>query len=172
MELKQHLNIPDVIKCCQGTKASGVDALCIILRRLAYPNRLCDITHTFGRSDSELSLIFNETLNLIYEEHRHRLSRLDQEWINPEAFAEAIHRKGAPTRNVWGFIDGTVRPICRPKIHQEIVYNGHKRTHALKFQSVVAPNGMICNLFGPFEGRRHDCAMLEASALLDNLTAH
>ena len=30
-----------------------------------------------------------------------------------------------------------------------MLYNGHKRIHALKFQSVVAPNGMIANLYGP-----------------------
>lgn len=30
-----------------------------------------------------------------------------------------------------------------------MLYNRHKRIHALKFQSVVAPNGMIANLYGP-----------------------
>ena len=66
-------------------------------------------------------------------------------------------------------MDGTVRPICRPGEHQKIVYNGHKRVHALKFQSVVAPNGLIAHLFGPMEGRRHDCALLNASGLLQQL---
>lgn len=27
--------------------------------------------------------------------------------------------------------------------------NGHKTIHALKFQSVVAPNGLVANLYGP-----------------------
>ena len=35
--------------------------------------------------------------------------------------------------------------------------------HALKFQSIVAPNGLIANLFGPVEGCRHDSAMLAMS---------
>ena len=48
-------------------------------------------------------------------------------------------------------------------------YNGHKRVHALKFQSVVTPNGLIANLYGPMEGRRHDCALLRASGLTDEL---
>ena len=30
-----------------------------------------------------------------------------------------------------------------------IVYNGHKREHALKFQSVAIPNGLIAYMFGP-----------------------
>ena len=34
------------------------------------------------------------------------------------------------------------------------------------FQSVVASNGIICHLFGPLEGRRHDAFMLLESGLL------
>ena len=30
-----------------------------------------------------------------------------------------------------------MRPISRPDANQRIVYNGHKRVHALKFKSVV-----------------------------------
>ena len=41
--------------------------------------------------------------------------------------------------------------------------------HAIKFQSVVAPNGLITNLFGPVEGRRHDSSMLRDSDLLTQL---
>ena len=66
-----------------------------------------------------------------------------------QEFANAIHKRGAPLTNCWGFIDGTVRPMSRPGQHQRVVYNGHKRVHALKFQSVVAPNGLIANLYGP-----------------------
>ena len=69
-------------------------------------------------------------------------------------------------------MDGTVRPICKPKHDQRAFYNGHKRVHALKFQSVVAANGMIANLFGPVEGRRHDSRMLAMSGLLDQLEPH
>ena len=70
----------------------------------------------------------------------------------------------------WGFLDWTVRPISRPKENQRIVYNGHKKVHALKFQSVVTPNGMIANLFGPVEGKRHDSGMLADSGLLHDMS--
>jgi len=69
----------------------------------------------------------------------------------------------------FGFIDGTVRSICRPTKYQRVCYNGHKRVHGLKFQSVVLPNGLIGHLFAPLEGRRHDCALLRHSGLLDQL---
>ena len=66
-----------------------------------------------------------------------------------EMCAAAITVRGAPLQNFFGFIDGTVRPIARPGDNQHILYNGHKRVHALKSQSVVLPNGLIANMYGP-----------------------
>ena len=37
------------------------------------------------------------------------------------------------------------------------------------FQSVHAPNGLIANIFGPIEGRRHDAFMLGVSGLTEQL---
>ena len=80
-----------------------------------------------------------------------------------------VYGQGAPLDNCWGFVDGTVRSVGRPGIHQRVLYNGHKRYHALKFQSVVAPNGLIANLYEPVEGKRHDSGMLVDSDLLNQL---
>ena len=55
-QLKDALHFPDNFICEQGCKVSGAEALCILPRRLAYPNRLSDISPLFGRSSSELSL--------------------------------------------------------------------------------------------------------------------
>ena len=52
------------------------------------------------------------------------------------------------------------------------MYNGHKKIHAIKFQSVVAPNGLIANLYGPFEGKRHDNTILAQSQVLPQLENH
>ena len=86
-----------------------------------------------------------------------------------QEYAEAIHRLGAPLPNCFGFVDGTLRPVARPCQNQRVLYNGHKRTHGIKFQSVVIPNGMIANMNGPYEGRRHDSTMLYQSNLLVDL---
>ena len=53
---------------------------------------------------------------------------------------------------------------------RRVVYNGHKRVHGLKFQSVALPNGLIGNLYEPVEGRRHHAQMLEDSGLLNDLS--
>ena len=39
----------------------------------------------------------------------------------------------------------------------------------LMFQCVITPNGLICHLFGPLEGRRNDGFMLHESGLLQEL---
>ncbi|KAK9352160.1 hypothetical protein V1523DRAFT_414709 [Lipomyces doorenjongii] len=46
--------------------------------------------------------------------------------------ATTSHCKGAALDNCFGFIDGTVRPICQPNLHQKEVYNGHKFVLALQ----------------------------------------
>lgn len=73
---------------------------------------------------------------------------------------------GSPYPNIVGFIDGTARGICRPSQNQKLQYSGYKKSHVLKYQSVVMPNGMIVRLDGPFNGRRHDSAILQLSNLL------
>ena len=120
-------------------------------------------------------MITNLVVNFLYDTFADRLRNLNQPWLPPQhlqMYAHAIHNRGAALDNCWGFIDGTVKPICRPKDNQREVYNGHKRVHALKFQSVVTPNGLIANLFGPVEKRRHDSGMLNMSGILHDLEHH
>ena len=71
--------------------------------------------------------------------------------------------------NVCGFIDGTARPICRPIKDQKNQYSGYYKEHCIKYQSIVFPNGLIGRLDGPFNGRRHDSAILHLSGLLEQL---
>ena len=168
------LSLPDVIRVSNDCVCSRVDALCIVLRRFSYPNRLCDLESFVGRPSSTLSLIINETVHQLWSLHRHRLTSLDLPWLQQhylQQYADTIHMKGAPLQNCICFVDGTVRPICRPTCHQRVCYNGHKRIHALKFQSVVVPNGLIANLHGPIEGCRHNRALLRASGLMEEFEA-
>lgn len=144
-----------------------VDALCMFLARMAYPNRLVQLEAFFNRPKTTVSMTIKEVLNFLFDKFGDKLVNLNQEWIESrrQIYADAIHNKGSPLTNVFAFIDGTVRPICRPVRFQKVTYNGHKRIHALKFQSIVTPDGMIANLYGPMEGRRHDCALLKESGI-------
>ena len=123
-----------------------------VLRRLTYPCRYSDLIPRFGRPVPELSMIYNVVLDYIYNAHGHRINQWNHTILDPvslERYAEAVYDKGAALENCIGFIDGTVRPICRPGEFQRVVYNGHKRIHVPKFQSFTLPNGMIANMYGP-----------------------
>ena len=158
------------------TKWSGMEGLLVLLRRLCYPSRLSDLCDGFRRSKPVLSLIFNTMLMWMWRRWGHLLKDpFTQGFFSAErvaTYSTKITEKVSPGLHVWGFIDGTVRPICRPVRDQQQFYNGHKRVHALKYQSVVTPNSIIAHLFGPVEGRRHDAGVLAESGLLQQLAAH
>jgi DDE superfamily endonuclease len=88
-----------------------------------------------------------------------------------EDYAFYIYEKSIEDRDdievdkIWGFVDGTLRPCCRPCIGQKQLYSGHKRTHGIKFQGVVAPDGMIVFLYGPECGNRRDSVLWHDSGL-------
>ena len=167
--------LPEVYRCYNGLVVDSVEALCVCLKRFTYPCRYADLVPRFGRPVPQLCMITNMMVDDLFDRYSHLLQELDQPWLSPEnlqLYALAVHNKGAALDNCWGFVDGTVRPICRPQRDQRAVYNGHKRVHAIKFQSVVTPNGMIANLYGPVEGRRHDSRMLAMSGLLEQLEQH
>ena len=172
--LQQALQIPNRIVCYNRVVVQGTEATCILLKRYAYPIRFGDMVPRFGRSAPQLSMIASEMTNLVYNLH-HRLRTFHQAWFPPaqlERYAQAIHNAGAPLQNCFAFVDGTVRPTCRPCQMQRVVYNGHKRVHALKFQALTTPNGLVANLCGPVEGRRHDSGMLRDSGLYTQLQNH
>lgn len=97
-----------------------------------------------------LSMISNTVMNYSYDIHGHKLCQWNHDILNPryfDTYTDAISRKGAALQNCFGFIDGTIRPICRPSQEQRIMFNAHIRVHSLKFQSVTVPNGLIANPF-------------------------
>ena len=155
-----------------GTTWTAEEGLCVVLRRLSYPNRLVDLEGVFGRCATSLSIIFNTTCIFIVNTWRHHLENFHQApYFTNQLLASYCAAVGrlCPLQHCFGFIDGTVRPICRPGQDQRSFYNGHKRLHALKYQAIATPDGLIAHLSAPLEGRRHDSAMLAESRLLDVL---
>ena len=64
-----------------------------------------------------------------------------------QTYSVASYDKGVALDNCFGIVDGTVRPISKPGVNQRTVYNGQKRVHAFKFQSLALPNGLIGHLW-------------------------
>lgn len=112
IHLANALRLPGRFVCKNGTVASKLEGLCMLLRRLAYPNRLTDMVQMFGRSKSELSMVINSALDFVFNQHHSLLNNLNLPWLAPERLnemARAVHEKGAALDNVWGFVDGTVK---------------------------------------------------------------
>lgn len=144
---------------------------CVVLRRLASPTRWADLELLFGLHKSHLSEIFWEgVLHFVAQRVDLVMGDIRSEfWSSRYAmYADAVRSKSGALDNVVGFIDGTNLKIARPggdPILQRVAYNGHKRTHAIKFQSVTTPCGLAMHVAGPMEGRRHDWTLYISSGL-------
>ena len=173
--LMEVLQLPDQFTCYNGLKIDGLEGFCMLLKRFAYPCRYLDMIARFARPVPQLCMASNLVMNYIYTAWGRLLTNLNQPWLSPvnlERFANAVFEKGAPLSNCIAFVDGTVRPVCRPGTNQRVLYNGHKKVHAIKFQSVAVPNGLVANLYGPVEGKRHDSYMLNQSDLFNQLVQY
>ena len=84
--LADTLGIPEIVKCYQGTICGREEALCILLKRFAYPCRYSDLIPIFGRPVPELAMIINnKMISLIFDIHGHRLTEWNHQISHPEA---------------------------------------------------------------------------------------
>ena len=150
------LTLPDRIV---GANVDMVEALCIFLKRFAYPCRYVDMIPRFGRPEPQLCMISNAVINELYQTWNRLLTDLNQDWLSPnhlEEFAAAVHNRGAALDNCWGFVDGTVRPICRPGQNQKCLYNGQW------YNKLLASD--IINYFKFLAGKMYvTCALLHSA---------
>ena len=61
--LAEALQIPPSFKLRQGSIVSGMEGLCILLRRLAYPCRFGDMVPRFGKPVPVLSMVTNHVID-------------------------------------------------------------------------------------------------------------
>lgn len=77
------LRIPDKVTSAHGVAVTGDEALCIALRRLAYPNRWIDLEVLFGRGASILSSIATQVYRHIDKTFGILLSDLNaHKWLD------------------------------------------------------------------------------------------
>ena len=147
-------------RCC----FAPMEALVCLLGRLSYPNTWGQRAQLLGgRHPSAYSQMFIVVLQYLYDRfypHVFEIGRFSSDALD---FAAAIHAHGQLIENCIGFIDGTFRHCCRPDSDQRTIYSGYYKGHGFKFQSVVCPNGLLCDFWGPHCGRRADGHMFRAS---------
>lgn len=118
---------------------------------------------SFNRDKHNIGSICNYMLALIVKGAPKNLfcEQLVQDRLS--CYADAIKQAGAALHNCVGFIDGTNRETCRPRLFQRVYYSGHKHYHSIKFQAWCTPDGLISHLSGPIAGSKHDIYMFNKS---------
>lgn len=167
------LRLPEHFIVTENRSCFAVEeSLMIFLRRMSTPCRLSDLKLFFGREETQLSRIINWFYYHISDTFSALVEHGMALWVNDfPRLAQAIRmRCNTPAQHadVVGFVDGTVRACSRPRGQDDIqreLYSGHKRVHALKWQGVILPNGIIGDLHGPEVGRRHDAFLMRQSTL-------
>ncbi|XP_063912768.1 uncharacterized protein LOC135129532 [Zophobas morio] len=173
VKLHRALQLPHRFETEDRHIIGGVEGLCLLLRRFAYPNRLKELQNEFGLQYSSLSKLVKLICHFVYMRWSKLLLNFEEnKWLTTDFLKELallVHEKGAPLTNCIGFIDGTARSTCRPTRMQKELYSGHKRVHCLKFQAITLPNGLILHLSQPYPGRRHDSFILKDTHILQQL---
>ena len=104
--LADRLQIPPTFQCPQRSVCDGIEGLCMLLKRLAYPCRYSDMVHRFARPVPVLSMITNTVLDYVYDRHGHRLTQWNNQVMDPnhlQQYADVISAKGSPLDNCFGF---------------------------------------------------------------------
>ena len=76
---------------------AGLEVLCLVLRRLAYPCRYVDLEDMFQRPSIEIGLLFNIGVDYIDTNFRGRLTDPAQPWLTvPKLmeYCQAVRGKG------------------------------------------------------------------------------
>ncbi len=163
--------------------------LLITLRYLTL-GRLKESEETFGRSDGSMSRIKTAMVAAVWEQWGHllditaahlyhltpaKLRELSLAGDGTNTYKGPKGTDGRPidslAQDIWGWIDGTLRPIARPSRDQREYYTGHKKLHAIKYQVVSRMDG-IAYVYGGVNGRRTDSLVAGASGVIAWLDAH
>jgi len=167
------LRIPAILHFPGGYKSNCHEALHLVLRRLSSPGRWIDIAQEFDMRPQLLSVVFNNTVMLLFDKWGSFIRSLDHDFLERDyldIFANAFQRKGCPLPNTVCTIDGTKNCISRPGHGLQVAaYCGHHHSHCLGYQFVELPVGVNI-VFGPFNGFEHDSSSVKMIQLEELLT--
>ena len=143
----------------------------LLLYRYSRPRRLSlDMEHIFGMRRLKLSAIIQTFSSALYHVSMPYLSDLSIWHQQVPYYSELIKKKtGNVIDTLWGFINGTIRKTAPPLYNQKPVYTKLNKSHRIKFQSVLVPDGYIACLYGPVPVKTHDTKLLRQSNLMEQL---
>jgi hypothetical protein len=183
------LNANAVILLDNGMKFTGETILIVGMYAMMRPKTQEQIAIEFGiANQSIVSRVLARFCDIMLEAFNH-LIRNDSEdafliWRDFAAiFVNRVRNQWpefpAGMENVGFFVDGSANETARPgqqAVHaaagldtQRALYNSYYGYHGLKFQGVVAPNGLFVQMWGPVSIRVHDSPLVTASGLNQKL---
>ena len=166
------LHIAEVIITPSRDRAPGLEVLAMLCMKYAWPTRLGEMLQIFGTSVGRLSRLISALRRDLYTRFSPRMRNpriLNAQDV--ELFGKVIEQKSGH-KGIFCFIDGTVRPILKPQDLQNANYSGKNRVHALKYQMICTPDGIMQHIGGPWPGSRHDQWCLNDSNILDWVRRH
>ena len=140
------LPFPEVWKTPYRDRVFLVEAVCLLLRRLLYPNWWRDLEQQFGRFHPALSHIFwdfgDKLLCLVIRNVIFYPVTAEK----CESYSNAFANAGAfPELNLIASLDGKKQMTCRPTNNQHTQYCRHKKGHGFKYQTLETPDELLLN---------------------------
>jgi hypothetical protein len=180
------------VKLGNGCAYTAEELFLFGMNRLVYPGRLDDLCDIYGREYSAWSRGFNYFITFMLDKWKYLVTVNLRYWApHFHSFSEAIRfkiiEKGGihyQTIRVCCFVDCTVIATSRPgggpaepgplaprynNFLQQSSYNGWKKFHGYKYQTLEAPNGMCMDLYGPMTFRHSDTELYADSNINDRL---
>ena len=195
------LKIPQSICLDNGCRVTGEEAFLVTIYRMSWPRKLTQIEDTFGRDYSVWSRCINFMINYILDNWCYLLFDNMAYWFPtlPQMHATIVDKLVSLGYNydtrllgldletqhhIFGFIDNTIAPTCRPAggpaddginarrldpLIQRAFYTGWKKLHGLKLQTIDLPNGMTFHAYGPISCRHSDAFSFRESGIQQKL---
>jgi hypothetical protein len=131
----------------------AIEAFCLLLRRLSYPNHWFDLKDNFGHHPSLMSRIFHYVMHFLLQWRHTSLICYPLTRERLEQYGDAFQRWGVPyVLRVFAVIDTKKHKVCKPGENQQALYSGHKQIHCIKYQTLEGPNGLILHCTPCFDG--------------------
>ena len=186
-DLLKAFRFPPSFRCSNRQIFSGEEVLLAGLFRLSSPNVQGDIgwRSVFGYDQPTTSKVCSLFFGFMVENWAYLLQDHLDFWKPylpecAEKIRAKLEQKGVSfppgSFRVAGFTDNTMNATCRPgggptrtgedaprndPLIQRAFYNGWKKLHGFKWQTVDLPNGMNMHVWGPVSVRHNDIWTLE-----------
>lgn len=148
-KLPNALSFPETVWLDNRCKVTGLECLCILLRRFACKRRMHELCSIFERDESVLDrFCFAEAVKHVFENFSNLFNTFSARFYTREFFQDLCQKnveKGREFSSSFGLFDGTLAEPPRPgdPIDVQWQFPCYKKFHALKYQAVMAPNGLI-----------------------------